>query len=75
MRKVTMVVLVLITNCQVSLKPKSGPVTARTMMVANAGINAAGSLAPAHFICYDDGNARKINFDVTAGDRRIITEC
>jgi hypothetical protein len=30
-------------------------------MVASAGINAAGSLAPAHLICYDDGNAGKIN--------------
>ena len=41
-RKVTTVVLVLITNCQVSLNPKIGPVPAQTMIVPSAKINAAG---------------------------------
>jgi hypothetical protein len=36
MRKVTIVVPVLITNCQVSDHLKRGPVTAQTMIVANA---------------------------------------
>jgi hypothetical protein len=35
-RKVTMVVPVLMTSCQVSEKPKSGPVTAHTRMTATA---------------------------------------
>lgn len=42
MRKVTIVVPVLITSCQVSLKPKSGPVIAQTTIVPNARIKAAG---------------------------------
>src|ERR1044071_514758 len=41
-RKVTMVVPVLITSCHVSLKPKSGPVSAQTTMVADAIKKAAG---------------------------------
>jgi hypothetical protein len=39
MRKVTMVVPVLITSCQVSEKSKSGPVTAHTTMIARAKAN------------------------------------
>ena len=35
-RKVTMVVPVLMTSCQVSLKWKSGPVTAQTRMTTTA---------------------------------------
>jgi hypothetical protein len=42
MRKVTIVVPVLITSCQVSLKPKSGPLTAHTVTVASASAKAAG---------------------------------
>ena len=37
-----MVVLVLITSCQVSLKPNRGPVTAQTTIVRVASINAIG---------------------------------
>ncbi len=37
-----MVVDVLMTSCQVSLKPKSGPLIAHTTMTANAIRNAAG---------------------------------
>jgi hypothetical protein len=36
MRKVTMVVLVLITSCQLSLNPKIGPVIAQITMTATA---------------------------------------
>ena len=35
-RKVTIVVAVLITSCQVSLKPKNGPSIAHTTMLASA---------------------------------------
>src|SRR4051812_35009060 len=42
MRKVTMVVPVLITNCQVSLYLKIGPVTAQITIVANARRKAMG---------------------------------
>src|SRR6476659_7827987 len=42
MRKVTIVVPVLITSCQVSLKPNSGPVTAQATMTAAATVNADG---------------------------------
>src|SRR4051812_19324419 len=41
-RKVIMVVPVLITNCQVSEKWNSGPVTAHTIMMSAAIIKAAG---------------------------------
>ena len=41
MRKVTMVVPVLMTSCQVSENPKTGPVAAHTMMTATAMANAA----------------------------------
>lgn len=37
-----MVVLVLITSCQVSLKPNMGPVTAHTTMTSTARMNVAG---------------------------------
>src|SRR5262245_5575801 len=36
MRNVTIVVLVLITSCQVSLKPKSGPLIPHSRMTRNA---------------------------------------
>jgi hypothetical protein len=36
MRKVTIVVPVLMTSCQVSEKPKKGPETAQTRMTATA---------------------------------------
>ena len=36
------VVLVLITNCQVSLKPKSGPEMDQIMMAETAKINVSG---------------------------------
>jgi hypothetical protein len=45
MRKVMMVVAVLMTSCQVSLKPKSGPVSPQMAMAATAeteGERAAG---------------------------------
>jgi hypothetical protein len=42
MRKVTMVVPVLMTSCHVSEKPKSGPVTAQTMMTSTASAKVAG---------------------------------
>src|SRR5215217_4720300 len=41
-RNVTMVVLVLMTSCQVSLKPKRGPVMAHVRMMAAAMRKAAG---------------------------------
>jgi hypothetical protein len=41
-RNVTMVVPVLTTNCQVSEKLNSGPVTAHTMMIAQAAMNVSG---------------------------------
>src|SRR3989442_6057369 len=41
-RNVTIVVLVLMTSCQVSLKWKIGPVTAHTAMTAPASTNAEG---------------------------------
>jgi hypothetical protein len=41
-KKVIIVVPVLITNCQVSEKPKSGPVHAQIITIINALINAAG---------------------------------
>ena len=37
-----MVVDVLMTSCQVSLKPKSGPLIAQTMTAASASRNAVG---------------------------------
>jgi hypothetical protein len=37
-----MVVPVLMTSCQVSLKPKIGPVTSQTTTTAHAAKNAAG---------------------------------
>lgn len=42
MRKVTIVVPVLITSCQVSEKSKIGPVIAQTMTMAAAAMNANG---------------------------------
>src|SRR6185503_2792756 len=45
MRNVTMVVPVLITSCQVSEKPNSGPVAAQTSTVAQAAKNAVGDPA------------------------------
>ena len=42
MRKVTIVVPVLITSCQVSLNPKSGPVTDHTTIIPTAIMNVAG---------------------------------
>ncbi len=42
MRKVTIVVPVLITSCQVSLKPKTGPVAAQITTMATAVANVAG---------------------------------
>src|SRR4051812_6207047 len=42
MRKVTIVVPVLITSCQVSLNPNRGPVAAHTTMTAAAAVNADG---------------------------------
>lgn len=41
-RKVTTVVAVLMTSCQVSLNPKIGPVTAHRMMITTAATNVAG---------------------------------
>jgi hypothetical protein len=41
-RKVTIVVPVLITSCQLSEKPKSGPTTAQAMTVPAAMVNAGG---------------------------------
>jgi len=42
MRKVTMVVEVLITNCQVSLKPNTGPLIAQTAIIKAAMRKAPG---------------------------------
>ena len=42
MRKVTMVVLVLMTSCQVSLKRKIGPVTAQTTIMIRARAKVVG---------------------------------
>src|SRR5436190_17077464 len=42
MRNVMMVVLVLMTNCQVSLKPKMGPVVAQARMTITASTNVMG---------------------------------
>src|SRR5687767_8491424 len=42
MRKVTIVVPVLITNCHVSEKPKRGPVAAHSRMTATAAVNVTG---------------------------------
>src|SRR5438045_3943898 len=41
-RKVTMVVLVLMTSCQVSEKPNIGPVTAQARIMASATMKAHG---------------------------------
>src|SRR4029450_13437199 len=41
-RKVTIVVLVLMTSCQVSLNPNNGPVTAQPTMTIAARRNASG---------------------------------
>ena len=41
-RKVTIVVPVLMTNCHVSLKPKSGPVNAHTTTTSPASMNVWG---------------------------------
>src|ERR1043165_9362543 len=41
-RKVTMVVAVLMTNCQVSLYPNRGPVSAHTIMAVTAAANDKG---------------------------------
>lgn len=42
MRKVTMVVLVLMTSCQLSEKWKNGPTMAQTTMMRNEIVNATG---------------------------------
>jgi len=42
LRKVMIVVPVLTTSCQVSLKPKSGPVIAHATRIATAAANATG---------------------------------
>ena len=42
MRKVTIVVAVLMTSCQVALKPKIGPVTSQPTMSPNAATKASG---------------------------------
>src|SRR5687767_6469187 len=42
MRKVTIVVPVLITNCHVSEKPKRGPVVAQSRMIATAAAKVEG---------------------------------
>ena len=42
MRKVTIVVPVLMASCQVSLKPKIGPLTPQTTIAATAAANASG---------------------------------
>src|SRR5688572_14070934 len=42
MRNVTIVVAVLITSCQVSLKPNSGPLTPQSTMIAIAPANTYG---------------------------------
>jgi hypothetical protein len=44
-RKVMMVVPVLMMSCQVSLKPKSGPVSAQASTAASAAAKAAGLAA------------------------------
>ena len=41
-RNVMIVVPVLMTSCQVSLKPKNGPLTAQITMIARAAQNVAG---------------------------------
>jgi hypothetical protein len=41
-RKVTIVVAVLMTSCQVSLKANSGPLTSQSTMSATAPANASG---------------------------------
>ena len=51
MRKVMMVVLVLMTSCQVSEKPKSGPVAAQTTMVAIARTDAQGEPTATEVLC------------------------
>jgi len=42
MRKETSVVTVLMTSCQVSLKPKTGPRTIQMTMIASARANVSG---------------------------------
>ena len=57
-RNVTIVVLVLITSCQVSLYPKSGPVRPQTTMIpAAAGTPRAGRTLAVHL-------AKRVNADV-----------
>ena len=41
-RNVTIVVVVLITNCQVSLKPNSGPVTSQPRISTTANVKTGG---------------------------------
>jgi hypothetical protein len=43
---VTIVVLVLITSCLVSLKPNTGPLNAHTTTTASAAVNVSGCPAP-----------------------------
>src|SRR5688572_16813353 len=50
-KKVMMVVPVFITNCQVSLKPNRGPLTAQTTIISTATTNVAGlpAIRDVHF--------------------------
>jgi len=58
MRKVTIVVLVLITSCQVSLKPKSGPLIAQATIVASASVKVIGRP-----LMRADAFAKRLNHD------------
>src|SRR5262245_128871 len=57
-RKVTMVVPVLMTSCQVSLYPKNGPVTAHTKITPTATPKAAGRPVAREVVL-----ARRVNHD------------
>src|SRR5262245_64952485 len=70
MRNVTIVVPVLMTNCHVSLKPKTGPVPAQTMITVTATRKATGRpVARAVHL------AKRVNQDLDLVGRIVVLPC
>src|SRR5688572_32702436 len=72
MRNVTIVVPVLMTSCQVSLKPKRGPLTAQRMTTPNATPNAPGlpATCAVHF-----ANRPNQEVDLVAATESSLSGC
>src|SRR5215813_9230649 len=70
MRNVTIVVPVLMTNCHVSLKPKTGPVPAQTTITVTATRNATGRpvTRAVHL-------AKRVNQDLDLVGRIVVLPC